>query len=162
VKVWLIYDSKFGNNKNIANKLASYFEDDNEVFVKYAKDISPKEVIKQGIDILLLGGPPRAGMISFTIKSWANKMIKQLNKEGKILNKVALWGSHATNDENTPEKFGWEGTKNKWNIILNDIPAEKKINDTVGFSVNPETLEGPLEPGWEEIAEKLALDLKNL
>ena len=33
------------------------------------------------------------------------------------------------------------------------------FSNIVGFDVKPETLEGPLESGWEEIVEKFAKDI---
>ena len=36
------------------------------------------------------------------------------------------------------------------------------MNEVVGFDVNLETMQGPLESGWEEIAKEFAAKLKGL
>lgn len=162
MNVWIVYDSKFGNNKRIADLLATHLKDMNNVQVAYAKTISPQEVIDSGVDVFLFGGPLRAGNISFTMKRWALKFATILKKQNKMLKQAAVWGSHGTNDPKTPPNFSWESSKLKWKAVLDLIPAEKKVSEVIGFDVNPTTLEGPLVPGWEEIVMQFALMIKNL
>jgi len=162
MKVWIVYDSKFGNNKRIADLLATYFKDTDKVEVAYAKTISPQKVIDSGVDVFLFGGPLRAGNISFTMKRWALKFAAILKKQNKILKQAAVWGSHGTTDPKTPPKFSWESSKLKWKAVLDQIPAEKKVAEVIGFDVNPTTLEGPLVPGWEAIVKQFATMIKNL
>jgi len=162
MKIWIIYDSKFGNNKRIAEALAEYFKAEHEVNVFYAKKISPKKVIEAGVDFLLCGGPLRAGMVAFTIKSWITKFTKIAQKQGINLEKAAVWGSHAKNDASTPPQFAWDASKAKWKMLLDNIPAKKHVEEVIGFDINPKTLEGPLEPGWEEIVKDLAERVKKL
>jgi menaquinone-dependent protoporphyrinogen IX oxidase len=165
MKIWIIFDSKFGNNKQIAENLAQLLKEGNQaadVHVHYAKTISPKEVIESGIDVFLFGGPLRAGNISFTMKRWALKLADLLQKQHISLKKVAVWGSHSVNAPDTPEKFSWNSSKQKWKVVLDIIPADKKVPEVFGFDVNPKTLEGPLEPGWENIAKQLAEAVQNL
>ena len=162
MNIWIIYDSKFGNNKRVAEALAEHFKEGNVVEVHYAKNISPKQVLASGIDILLFGGPPRAGMISYLMKSWANKLAKLLRKQQLTVEKVAIWGTHSRVAPETPEKFSWTLFKTKWVNVLDGFPAEKKLSEVLGFPVNPDTLEGPLDPGWEEKVAQLAEDVKAL
>ena len=95
LKVWIVYDSKFGNNKRVAEYLAELFKEGNDVRVFYAKNIAPKKALEEGIDVLLFGGPLRAGNISFTIKGWANSLANQLKKRHSQIKIAAVWGSHA-------------------------------------------------------------------
>jgi menaquinone-dependent protoporphyrinogen IX oxidase len=162
MNIWIVYDSKFGNNKRIANALAEQFQSDNNVHVHYAKEISPKAVVESGIDMFLFGGPLRAGNISFTMKSWANKLAALLKKQKKSIQKAAVWGSHAKNGPDTPPKFSWDSSKLKWKALLDTFPSEKKLSEVIGFDVNPATLEGPLEPGWEELVTEFANKVKSL
>lgn len=162
MNIWIVYDSKFGNNKRIADALAAQLQDGNNVYVHYAKKIKPKEVLSKGIDLFLFGGPLRAGNISFTMKSWAKKLTKLLQKQHITIKKAAVWGSHSTNDPSTPPQYSWDASKLKWKALLDDFPAEKKLDEVIGFDVNPKTLEGPLEPGWENIAHELVEKVKNL
>jgi flavodoxin len=162
MKIWIVYDSKFGNNKRIAEHLGDQFKEENDVRVFYAKKISPHKVLEEGIDMFLFGGPLRAGNISFTMKTWANKLAKLLKKQNKQVKIAAVWGSHGTNTADTPPKFAWDNSKGKWKAVLDAFPAEKKLPDVIGFDVNPKTLEGPLEDGWEERALNFANMIKQL
>jgi menaquinone-dependent protoporphyrinogen IX oxidase len=157
-----VYDSKFGNNTRIAEALEELLKSENEVHVSHAKKISAKEVVKSGIDVFLFGGPLRAGNISFTMKSWAKNLINALKKEGKTLKKAAAWGSHATNAPDTPPQFSWEASKKKWKALLDEVPAEHKLDEIIGFDIIPTTLQGPLEPGWEEVVKDFAEKVKML
>ena len=162
MKIWIIYDSKFGNNKRIAEALGDQFHNGNHVEIHYAKDISPKKVAEEEIDLLMFGGPPRAGHIAFTIKSWVKKMAKNLTKQQKKVPKVAVWGSHSTTTPDTPPKFSWDAIKAKWGVLLDNFPAVSKSAEVVAFPVISATLEGPLEPGWEQTVENFAHMVKNL
>ncbi len=157
MKILVVYDSKFGNNKQIAGRLAGHLERaGNAVMVHHAKEISPKEVARGAFDALLFGGPPRAGMISFTIKNWTSGAAKALTKAGITLQKVAAWGTHgeATPGENIPEKWTWAGLSATWLALLEKVPAAKMLPGVAGFSVGG--MEGPLEEGWEAKVEALA------
>jgi menaquinone-dependent protoporphyrinogen IX oxidase len=44
MNVWIVYDSKFGNNKRIADLLATHLKDMNNVHVAYAKTIRSDRV----------------------------------------------------------------------------------------------------------------------
>ena len=88
MNVWIVYDSKYGNNQKIAETLAGHFKDGNVVHVHYAKEISQQAVIDGGVDVLLFGGPLRLGMVSRTMKRWANKMASMLTAKGIPLGKL--------------------------------------------------------------------------
>jgi len=162
MNIWIIYDSKFGNNIKIANALAGHFTEGNTVNVHYAKKISPKAILNAGIDMLIFGGPLRMGTPSYTIRRWASQMGNLCTQLQQQIPVVAAWGSHGTNDPNTPPQFAWEASKAKWQAILAGIPAIKYLNEISGFEVNPTTLEGPLLEGWEAIAQSMADQLKKL
>jgi flavodoxin len=162
MNIWIVYDSKFGNNKRIADALGECFKSDNNVQISHAKKISPKKVAQTGVDIFLFGGPLHAGQISFTMKRWATTLANLLVKQHKTLKKVAVWGSHATNDTNTPPQFSWNATKLKWKAVLEKFQAEKKLDEVIGFDINPKTLQGPLEPGWEKNVSDFAEKIKQL
>ena len=57
MKLWIIYDSRFGNNKIVAQDLADQLKNNNIVEGHYAKQISPKKVAASIPDALLFGGP---------------------------------------------------------------------------------------------------------
>jgi len=162
MNIWILYDSKYGNNKLIAETLAGYFNDGNNIQVHYVKKLSQKAVIEEGIDILLIGGPTHLGAPSLTLKHWAKRMTNKLIQNGIQLKKAAIWATHLKEKPNTPEKFSWNATELKWKRILNNIPTEKKINEIQGFEIEPVAGRDTVKSGWQEIAIQFANLVKNL
>jgi menaquinone-dependent protoporphyrinogen IX oxidase len=160
MKIWIVYDSKYGNNKQIAEALGGLFNEGNVVHVHHAKDITPKEAIEDQPDILLFGGPLRAGMISFTIKGWASKFAHLLKSKKLKLQKVAVWGTHARNDPETPPKFSWANVEPKWKAAMDEVPAEKAMPGVQG--INIDGMEGPMEANWKELITSFAGQIKAL
>jgi menaquinone-dependent protoporphyrinogen IX oxidase len=160
MKIWIIYDSKFGNNKLVAETLETTLKVDNDVSVAYAKKVSPKLVLKDAPDALLFGGPLRAGMISFTIKGWATKFAKLLKKKNVRLQKVAAWGTHGPITPQTPPKFAWTNIEPKWKALRDLVPAEKTLQEFPDFVVGG--MKGPLEEGWQERAVQFAGQFNSL
>ncbi len=162
MNIWIIYDSKYGNNQKIAEALAGHFKDGNAVHVQYAKEISQQSVIDGGIDVLLFGGPLRLGMLSRTMKSWANNMVRMLTQKGVQLKKAAVWGTHIKDPPNAQPKFTWDVIKQKWKDILDIVPAAKKAPEIESFVVGPVNGRDTVNPGWEEIVARFAETIKNL
>jgi menaquinone-dependent protoporphyrinogen IX oxidase len=160
MNVWIVYDSKYNNNKQIAETLVSLFKDGNEVHVHHAKDVSPKEAAESKPDILLFGGPIRAGMISFTMTGWAGKFASALRSKGHNLKKVGVWGTHAANDPETPPKMAWTSVEPKWKAVMAEVPAEKAMPGVQGISVTG--MEGPMEANWKELVAAFAEGVKAL
>nr|MDO8113697.1 hypothetical protein [Candidatus Sigynarchaeota archaeon] len=157
MKIWIVYDSKFGNNKQIAEALGEIFKEGNAVHVQYAKKISPKEVAKDEPDMLLFGGPLRAGNISFTIKRWGSNFGRTLKSRGFKLKKVAVWGTHGRDDPGTPAKFLWAAVEQKWKTLMDSVPAEKS---TGVQGINVDGMKGPMETGWKDLITKFAEQVK--
>jgi flavodoxin len=70
MKVWILYDSKFGHCKKLAETLEDLLEDDFDVCVGNAKKISPDDVLVEKPDAILVGGPIHFGRPSRVITSW--------------------------------------------------------------------------------------------
>ncbi|MBN2150603.1 MAG: hypothetical protein JW839_04055 [Candidatus Lokiarchaeota archaeon] len=166
MNVWIVYDSKYGNNKQVAEALAGLFKEGNEVHVHHAKDISPKEAAESKPDIVLIGGPPRAGMISFTIKGWAQRFARALKSKGLQAGKAGVWGTHGVNDAETPAKFAWANIEPKWKALLAEIPAAKSMPGVLGINIEEKEGEGGLggvmEAGWKDLVASFAEDVKAL
>jgi len=162
MNIGIVYDSKYGNNKVIAEALASYFKDGNNIQLYYAKKLSQKALIEGGIDMLVLGGPIHLGAPSITMKRWANRMANMLNQKGIQLKKIAIWGTHLKDKPNTPVKYSWDGVKQKWKKILDKFPAEKKVNEIQGFDITPIAGRDTIESGWQDIVAQFANVVKNL
>ena len=156
MKIWIVYDSKFGNNKQIADSLAGLLDEGNEVHVHHAKTVKPKEAIDA--DMLLFGGPLRAGLISFTIKGWVTRYSKILKAKNAKLAKVAAWCTHGKSGPDTPPRFAWNTIALKWNALINGVPATNALSDVESIIV--EGMEGPLESGWKDIVAGFAERIK--
>lgn len=70
MKVWIIYDSKFGHCKKLAETLEDLLEGDCDVNMGYAKKISPNDVLSDLPNVILVGGPIHLGRPSRVISSW--------------------------------------------------------------------------------------------
>lgn len=151
--IYIVYDSKFGNNRQVAGALAGHFPADT-VHVHHAKEISPKAVASARPDIMLVGGPLRAGNVSFTISSWIKGLAKALRKAGIELERAGAWGTHGENDESTPPKFSWAAAEPKWNALVAMIPARKLLPAVQGIVVTG--MDGPMEQGWQDLVAGLA------
>ena len=153
MNIWIVYDSKFGNNKQIADSLAGLLNEGNDVHVYHAKKVKPKTVLNGNADMLLFGGPLRAGQISFTIKSWVNKYAKMLKAKNAKLDKVAAWCTHGKPTPDTLSKFSWDNIALKWKALIDNVPANNKTDVE---SIIVEGMEGPLEAGWKVLIEKFS------
>ena len=156
MNIWIVYDSKFGNNKQIADNLAGLLNEGNEVHVHHAKTVKPKDAINA--DMLLFGGPLRAGQISFTIKGWVNKYAKLLKAKNTKVEKVAAWCTHGKTTPDTPPRFAWDTISLKWNVLIGGVPAVNSLSDVESFIV--EGMEGPLEARWQKIVTDFAARIK--
>ncbi len=104
MKIWIVYDSKFGNNVKVAEYLKEKLGITHEVNVSYAKKISPATVVKDNPDVLLFGGPLRAGNLSYTIRKWAERFGKEAKKKGFELKNLGSWETKGKIDEEKLQK----------------------------------------------------------
>jgi flavodoxin len=148
MKIWIIYDSRFGNNKQVAEAIGERLQQDNDVQVHHAKDVSAKQAIQDMPDILIFGGPIHAGMISFTAKTWVASFSRSLRRKGMMLKKVAAWGTHAANPPELKGRFSWSSEEEKWKKLMDGVPAEKEMSGIQGLVVTG--MPGPLEDGWQD------------
>ncbi|OLS12174.1 MAG: hypothetical protein RBG13Loki_4240 [Promethearchaeota archaeon CR_4] len=161
MKILIVYDTKYGNNKQIAEFIAEKLRNaTDEVRVHYAKDISHKQAFEFHPDIFLFGGPIRAGMVSFTIKRWASHFAGLLTKNGITLAKAAVWATHGVFTSDTPERFAWKNVARKWEALFGKVPASKKLPGVTDVSVGG--MEGPLEVDWQVKINEFIAKVTNL
>jgi flavorubredoxin len=90
VRVFVFYDSKYGNTKLAAEKVAEGLHGkDVEVDLGYVKEVSPEHALDY--DALVLGAPNHMGRPSWTMKKFVGKLAKQ----GLKAKKVAVFGTYA-------------------------------------------------------------------
>ncbi len=148
MKILIVYDSKFGNNQQIANFIAEKFRNSShEVKVHSAKEVSSKDAVTFQPEIFLFGGPNRAGMVSFTIKHWVSGFASRLQKQGITVNKAAGWSTHLADAADTPERFSWKNIVAKWDKLEAQVPAAKSLPGVMDVIV--QDMKGPLEPDWQ-------------
>ncbi len=99
-------------------------------------------------------------MISFTAKHWVSGFSSFVRKKGITLTKAAVWGTHAKDAADTPERFKWKNVVHKWEKLLTKVPAAKTLPGVMDVSV--EGMEGPMETGWQEKANAFVEQLLNL
>ncbi len=99
-KVWIVYDSKYGNCQKVAGAIGKLVEKDYEVHVEHAKRVKPERVVADQPAAVLIGGPIRATMPSFTIKGWAGNLGKALQKAGKRIPKALVFCTAGSTPQN--------------------------------------------------------------
>ena len=134
--IWYIYDSKYGNNKFLAEKVKKRLEIKFEVKIGYAKTSKVQEVLKTHPFAIILGGPIRFGLPSFTMKRWIKKFAKYAFKANFYPEKAITYCT-AFGD---PEK----------GKIIQDLAIENKIAKVIdshcaGLLVKD--LKGPFKNG---------------
>ena len=115
-----------------------------EVHVNYAKEISPKKVLAASPEIFLFGGPRRIGKISNTLRKWVERFSKLLKADNFILEKVGAWETRAEiKDEDLETESGierkiYEANMNlgeKWLELINNFPVKKKPLDLLSLII---------------------------
>jgi len=148
MKTWILYDTKFGNGKKLAESLKKDFPSDFEVKTGDIKDISPKSVADDKPVVLILGGAVRMFRGAPKSKKW----IKQLDKALKeIDHKIQYAMVFLTHGLPTDKIQGFakrlKGKLEKSSMI------EKTYEGILTAQV--ETQEGPIKPEEMEKAKEL-------
>ena len=89
MKLWILYDTKFGNGKILAELLKKEFSEEWDVKLGDVKEISPSTIASDAPDVLILGGAIRMFMGAPASKKW----LRQLNKELDLVNKEIQYGA---------------------------------------------------------------------
>ncbi len=161
MKMLIIYDSKFGNNRQIAAYIANKLQGPNNVVKLYrARDLSKHGAVLFRPEILVFGGPIRAGMIAFAIRKWISGFANLLERKGMKLDKTAAWGTHLVEPPDAPDRVTWKNVVPKWEKLLGKVPAEKTLPGVMDVVVKG--MEGPLVPGWRAKVEQFVEKVMNL
>ena len=145
----VIYDTSFGNTRQIAEAIAEMLKKsgiDIDIFcVKDAKKLSAKDY-----DFLVIGSPTRWGTMSFAVKRFLGKL------KAKEWRDRPFAAFDTENPENL-EKPEWSAAekiaaKLKEKQMSQLLPVLKSL-------VTEQTMKGPLKEGEIERAKKYAADL---
>jgi menaquinone-dependent protoporphyrinogen IX oxidase len=80
MKIWMIYDTKFNTNTKLAEYIAERLKGNHDIKIGYMKNINPEQVVSDQPNLVILGGPIRAGMPSRTIMKWIRGLGKAVAK----------------------------------------------------------------------------------
>ncbi len=163
MKIWIIYDSTFGNNKKIANAMGEFLKEGNDVFISSAKAVHPETTAQPLPEALIFGGPPRSGRISHVLEKWVNHFSELLQERGTKLVKVATWWTYWSAVLKMEAKYNTpmlDPIEAKWKSLAGHVPAAKMLPRVLRVQV--EHIKGPLEAGWQEKASQFATEFKTL
>jgi flavodoxin len=155
MKIELYHASKFGNGAMVAEELRRIMEaKGHQMTVHHIDDSKPKEM--PPADLYIFGSPTRFGGPIRSMRKFLNKAVLTPGR------KYAIFATHA--DEVPDKKTGRVPTEEELNSRRKTIPdldevlKEKgllKVADKV-FSVNVDTMKGPLKDGWQGKAVEFA------
>ncbi|MGC8832000.1 MAG: flavodoxin family protein [Thermoproteota archaeon] len=151
VKVIIVYDSKYGNTKHVAETIMEGMREAQgvETWLSKVKDVSVEEA--QGFDAILIGSPNHMGRPTGGVKSFIDKL-GRLNPQGKMF---AVFDTYLGNDF---EKATGKMKKR----IREKVPGLKQA--VPGLSVRVKGMRGPVSenelPRCREYGIKMAAQLK--
>ncbi|MFW9825496.1 MAG: hypothetical protein ACFFE4_21315 [Candidatus Thorarchaeota archaeon] len=95
MKVQIMTDTRFGNGKLLAEALKEELSAGNNVKIADVKDVSPKEIVEDVPDVLILGGAIRVFRAGPKSKRWVKKLNKLLTKSRKKIDYGTGFLTHA-------------------------------------------------------------------
>jgi flavorubredoxin len=136
MKVFILYDSKYGNTKTVGENILESLKqvEDIEASISYIKDIEPHSVISY--DVLILGAPNHMASPSRAMKSFVDKLAK-LNVNSKS---VAVFGTYSGRVRLTDR-----AVKKMEKIIEKTLPNLKLLPPSLSVRVKGVT--GPVTDG---------------
>lgn len=145
-KVLIVYWSKYGNTKQVAEAIAKGINEAKkaEVVVKNVKDTKPEEV--QKYDALIIGSPNHGGGPVGDIKNFLKKLEKINLKEKS----AAVFDTHARDDIKTVQKMEKQ--------IREKLPGLKLVAPGLAAQVKG-YLKGPLVEGELTKAEEFGKNI---
>jgi len=148
MKALVVYDSYFGNTKDVAISIGNALKELMEVEIAKVSDLDPKQV--KGVDFLVVGSPTRAFQATKKMKDFIKNIRKQEYANMKV---IAFDTRIATEDVDSKmlsrmaKAFGYAAEP------MGDMMEKrgaKLLLDPVGFYVKD--TEGPLKDGEKDRA----------
>ena len=154
VKVFVVYDSKHGNTKLVAEKIVEGIKESEgiETAIGYAKNVDPSKLADY--DAVLIGAPNHMGKPSRTISKFVNRLAKLDLK----MKQTAVFDTYFVRQKNFEKAM-----KKLEKQISEKLPSWKLI--THGLSIKVDTVYGPIADGelpkCVDFGKKIAQQLKN-
>jgi len=153
VKVFVVYDTKYGNTKLVAEKIVEGLREVEgmETAISDVEEIDPERVAD--CDAILIGAPNHIGRPSRTIRKFIDKLGK-LDLKAKW---VAVFDTYLGGDFE-------KAVKKMEKRISEKVPSLKLI--TSGLSIRVDGMKGPVVEGefpkCKEFGKKIATHLKSV
>jgi menaquinone-dependent protoporphyrinogen IX oxidase len=154
VKVFVVYDSKYGNTKLVAEKIVEGIKEAEgiETAISYVKEVSAEKL--GGYDAVVIGAPNHMGNPSRTISKFVDKLAK-LDLGTK---QVAVFDTYFVRQKNFEKAM-----KKLEKQISEKLPKWKLI--THGLSIKVNSVYGPIADGelpkCVDFGRKIAQQLKS-
>ncbi|HEY3421469.1 MAG TPA: flavodoxin family protein [Methanomassiliicoccales archaeon] len=152
MKVEVYHASRFGNGERVADEIKRLLQArGNEVDVHHIKEVSPKDV--PPADLYVFGSPTRFGKAPGGVVRFMKKIEPQPGA------RYAVFGTFGATIPD--KKTGRMPSEEEMEKLRRTIPmldeqlsgkGMVKVAEMKAF-VNPETLKGPLEEGWQKRVE---------
>jgi flavodoxin len=136
MKAFVVYDSKYGNTKQVAENILDGLKQTGEVeaAIGYAKEVSPRDLA--GYDVLIIGGPNHMGKPSRTITRFVDSLT--------AASLSAKWFS-AFDTYFQRQRYYQKAMKKLEKHITEQIPNLTQL--TPGLSVRVKGVNGPIIEG---------------
>ncbi|MHA2400247.1 MAG: flavodoxin family protein [Promethearchaeota archaeon] len=152
MKVLVVYETKFGNTKKVAETIADGMQEIEQINTKVINVNEVETSIVKDFDAIIIGSPTWGGNAPKSIRNFINSLAElQLNEK-----------SYAVFDTNNNLRFMSNLTKKLEKKISKKIPSLKRI--LPGLPVKVIGLKGPLAEGefpkCQNFGKELALNLQ--
>ncbi len=135
IKAFVFYDSKYGNTKSCAEKVAEGLRSGGvEVELGHVKGLSPEHALDY--DVLVLGAPNHMGRPSQTMKKFVNQLVR-LGLKGK---KVAVFGTYSGK-----VRLLDRAVRKMERMVQEKLPGLKLVSPSLSVRVNG--VSGPVVDG---------------
>ena len=131
MKALIVYDTKYGNTKKVAELIAEGINsvEGNEITINNVKDVDLNK--ENSYDMILIGSPNHVGSHTKSVKKFINKLSEALLK----INSFAVFDTYLSKDfEKTVKKMEKQ--------ISERMPDLKKA--APGLSIKVEGIKGPI------------------
>ena len=151
MKVWILYDTKFGNGKKLAEFLGKEFPESDEIKKGDVKEVAPSLVAEDNPEVLILGGAIRMFRGATKSKKWLKKLNKEVKKVG---NEIQYGTAFLTHGLPTDKMQGFG--KRYFKKLRNASKIENVYSELLTARV--EDTEGPIIPEEMEKAKRYIHD----
>lgn len=139
MKLWIVYDTQFGNGKKLANVLKDEAPTDWEVMTGDVKEISPEKIVTSQPDGIIVGGAIRMFQGAPKSKKWIKGLEAELEKSNTSIKAGTTFLTHGLPTNRV------QGYSKRF---LKKINKAMSIDNTypVGLTARVKGQEGPILP----------------